>query len=259
MNNGDRKAGHCLQDEDGDIWSIDHGLTFHPLFKLRTVMVEFWGKPVPDELADDLQSLHATLQSPTENLPYILGELIDTGEMRALLKRLEIVLEQGALPILDPYRNVPWPVGCNRGLTSDINIKDGDMCGRYGLFAELGALAEQFDFDSSMMEDVYTPRWNIPPTVPVLTVQSVGANTEGVYRPNTAGMLRWGMTGARNPKGKGRRASAVQRGARRRCMSCLRSGGRSGSGAVLIPANGFYEWHAGAPGNRPACLVSPRG
>ena len=109
VNNGDRKAGHCLQDEDGDIWSIDHGLTFHPLFKLRTVMVEFWGKQVPDELAADLQSLHATLQSPTENLPYILGDLIDTDEMRALLKRLEIVLEQGALPILDPYRNVPWP------------------------------------------------------------------------------------------------------------------------------------------------------
>ncbi|MCY3543812.1 MAG: hypothetical protein OXH22_07210, partial [Chloroflexi bacterium] len=109
VNNGDRKAGHCLQDEDGDIWSIDHGLTFHPLFKLRTVMVEFWGKPVPDNLADDLQELHATLQSPTENLPYILGDLIDTGEMRALIKRLEIVLEQGALPMLDPYRNVPWP------------------------------------------------------------------------------------------------------------------------------------------------------
>ena len=77
------------------------------------------------------------------------------------------------------------------------------MCGRYGLFAELDPLAEQFDFDSSMMEDVYTPRWNIPPTAPVLTVQSAGANTEGICRPNTASLLRWGMTGARNPKSKG--------------------------------------------------------
>lgn len=109
VNNGDRKAGHCLQDDAGAIWSIDHGLTFHPLFKLRTVMVEFWGKPIPEALAADLESLLATLQSPTENLPYILGELIDTDEMRALHKRLEIAIDRRELPLLDPYRNVPWP------------------------------------------------------------------------------------------------------------------------------------------------------
>ncbi|MEE8303163.1 MAG: SCO1664 family protein, partial [Candidatus Tectomicrobia bacterium] len=28
-NNTDRKAGHCLRGEDGHIWGIDHGLTFH--------------------------------------------------------------------------------------------------------------------------------------------------------------------------------------------------------------------------------------
>ena len=72
-------------------------------------MVEFWGKPIPDGLTDDLEKLLATLQSPTESLPYILGELIDTGEMRALMQRLEIVIDQGKLPVLDPYRNVPWP------------------------------------------------------------------------------------------------------------------------------------------------------
>ncbi len=36
------------------------------------------------------------------------------------------------------------------------------MCGRFGLFAELDALAEQFNFDPSIMRDVYSPRWNIP-------------------------------------------------------------------------------------------------
>ncbi len=109
VNNGDRKAGHCLRDDAGDIWSIDHGLTFHPQFKLRTVMVEFWGKPIPEGLTGDLEDLLAALQSPTENLPYILGELIDTREMHALMQRLEIILKQGNLPVLDPYRNVPWP------------------------------------------------------------------------------------------------------------------------------------------------------
>ena len=28
-NNADRKSGHCLLDDDGRIWGIDHGLCFH--------------------------------------------------------------------------------------------------------------------------------------------------------------------------------------------------------------------------------------
>ena len=45
------------------------------------------------------------------------------------------------------------------------------MCGSFGLFAELDAHAEQFKFDPSIVQDIYSPRWNISPTVPVLTVQ----------------------------------------------------------------------------------------
>lgn len=108
-NNGDRKAGHCLQDDAGTIWSIDHGLTFHPAFKLRTVMVEFWGKPIPDALVGDLQDLLAALESPSHNLRHMLADLIAPQELDALTRRLEIVLQQRRLPMLDPYRNVPWP------------------------------------------------------------------------------------------------------------------------------------------------------
>src|SRR5207253_341762 len=49
-NNADRKSGHCLLTEDGHIWGIDHGLCFHEDPKLRTVIWEFAGEPVPDEL-----------------------------------------------------------------------------------------------------------------------------------------------------------------------------------------------------------------
>ncbi len=123
------------------------------------------------------------------------------------------------------------------------------MCGRYGLFAELDTLAEQFDFDSAMMENVYTPRWNIPPTTPVLTVQSAGANTEGIYRPNTASLLRWGMTGARNPKSKGSGRPLFN--ARAETVHELPSFRRSfRERRCLIPANGFYEWRKDASGNR---------
>src|SRR5690349_9958588 len=37
-NNADRKGGHCLLDERGTIWGIDHGLCFHPQYKLRSVI-----------------------------------------------------------------------------------------------------------------------------------------------------------------------------------------------------------------------------
>lgn len=109
VNNGDRKAGHCLQDDQGALWSIDHGLTFHPAFKLRTVMVEFWGKPIPDALAADLERLLATLESPADDLPRLLADLITPQEMQSLTQRLEFAIQRRALPMLDPYRNVPWP------------------------------------------------------------------------------------------------------------------------------------------------------
>ena len=109
VNNGDRKAGHCLQDDRGVLWSIDHGLTFHPAFKLRTVMIEFWGKPIPDALAADLERLLTALQSPAHDLPCLLADLITPQEMQSLTRRLEFALDRRALPMLDPYRNVPWP------------------------------------------------------------------------------------------------------------------------------------------------------
>ena len=53
-NNADRKGGHCILGSDGKVWSIDHGLTFHNIFKLRTVMLEFWGAEVPGPMVHDL-------------------------------------------------------------------------------------------------------------------------------------------------------------------------------------------------------------
>ena len=46
-NNTDRKSGHCLLGRDGRIYAIDNGLSFHHEFKLRTVIWEFGGEPVP--------------------------------------------------------------------------------------------------------------------------------------------------------------------------------------------------------------------
>ena len=120
------------------------------------------------------------------------------------------------------------------------------MCGRFGLFAELDALAEQFNFDLSIMQDIYSPRWNIPPTVPVMTVQP--SSSEDLSAKNTARLLRWGMTGARNPRAKSSRPLFNARGETVHRLSSFRQPFRERR--CLIPASGFYEWRKDDSGGR---------
>ncbi len=108
VNNADRKAGHCLLDPHGRVWSIDHGLTFHPVFKLRTVMLEFWNKEIPQPCVAELEALLRRLES-SNGVTGRLAEMITVQEIKALKKRLEAVIKSPMLPALDPYRNVPWP------------------------------------------------------------------------------------------------------------------------------------------------------
>lgn len=49
-NNADRKGGHVLLDAGSSIWAIDNGLCFHEEHKLRTVVWDFAGDPVPYDL-----------------------------------------------------------------------------------------------------------------------------------------------------------------------------------------------------------------
>jgi uncharacterized repeat protein (TIGR03843 family) len=108
VNNADRKAGHCILGEDKRIWSIDHGLTFHISFKLRTVMTEFWGETIPDPLLKDMETLLTRLDSPDEQTQ-LLTRHIESREIQALSRRILAMLEDPVLPLLDPYQNVPWP------------------------------------------------------------------------------------------------------------------------------------------------------
>ncbi len=108
-NNADRKAGHCLLGDDGTIWSVDHGLTFHSSFKMRTVMLEFWGKPIPTTLIDDLASLADRIEARDGDTAK-LWELFTEREMSALLERIEHLKKTPVVPKLDPRWNVPWPL-----------------------------------------------------------------------------------------------------------------------------------------------------
>jgi uncharacterized repeat protein (TIGR03843 family) len=103
-NNTDRKSGHCLHGEDGGIWAIDNGLCFHPDPKLRTVIWEFAGEPVPDHL---LAGVEAMLSA----LPGGLAPLLDEEELGAVRSRAEALLARPVFPYPDPNgRCYPWPL-----------------------------------------------------------------------------------------------------------------------------------------------------
>jgi uncharacterized repeat protein (TIGR03843 family) len=103
-NNTDRKSGHCLLGLDGRIWGIDHGLMFHQEFKLRTVIWEFGGEPVPEDLLADLEALVA------EPLPDPLAALLDPFERDALQARARALVGAGHFPIDETGRRYPWPL-----------------------------------------------------------------------------------------------------------------------------------------------------
>ncbi|NQW18972.1 MAG: SCO1664 family protein [Chloroflexi bacterium] len=108
-NNADRKGGAVLQDDAGKIWAIDHGLTFNPYARLRTVMWEFCGEEFSPALIEDLKSFRALIE-PGRSMAAALGELIDDDEVAYLAARIDNVIEDPVFPVLDPDLNVPWPV-----------------------------------------------------------------------------------------------------------------------------------------------------
>ena len=107
-NNADRKAGHCLKGRDGRIWGIDHGLTFNTAPKLRTVIWDFAGEPIPVPL---LRQLAEWSQDATRSdaLRGQLDELLSRQEVNTFFRRVDAILEQGSYPSMASRRSIPWP------------------------------------------------------------------------------------------------------------------------------------------------------
>jgi uncharacterized repeat protein (TIGR03843 family) len=103
-NNTDRKSGHVLVDGDGHLWAIDNGLSFHHEFKLRTVIWDFGGEPVPDDVLGDLARL------VEGGLPDGLAAVLDPFERDATLTRARALLDDGNFPVDTTGRRYPWPL-----------------------------------------------------------------------------------------------------------------------------------------------------
>jgi uncharacterized repeat protein (TIGR03843 family) len=113
INNADRKGSHILRDEAAHLWLIDHGVCFHIEDKLRTVIWDFVGEPIPENLCADLTSISLQLK-PVNGSPSELGvrlmRWLSRGEVRALGARAERLVASGRFPAPDPYRRAfPWP------------------------------------------------------------------------------------------------------------------------------------------------------
>jgi len=109
-NNADRKGGHLLLDTEGQVWAIDHGLTFHTDYKLRTVIWDYAGEAIPDCDLADLAALRAQLVEEPSLVEAMRG-LLAEDEVQALVERLDHLLDEGCYPLpADDWRNVPYPL-----------------------------------------------------------------------------------------------------------------------------------------------------
>jgi uncharacterized repeat protein (TIGR03843 family) len=105
VNNADRKGGHILLEGDGKIWLIDHGICFHAEPKLRTVIWDFVGEPIPEPLIEDVKKLD--LQG---ELGKQLSKYLSNEEITAMQMRVEQVLANPYFPAPpEAERSMPWP------------------------------------------------------------------------------------------------------------------------------------------------------
>ncbi len=107
VNNTDRKAGHLIPVPGGHVYGVDHGVTFSPVPKLRTVLWGWRGQPFNPEEA-------AVLRSVRHGLDGALGDelrrLLDPIEVAATCRRIDRLLAAGIFPQPDPRRPaLPWP------------------------------------------------------------------------------------------------------------------------------------------------------
>ncbi len=107
INNADRKGGHLLPRADGRVQGVDHGICFSTEDKLRTLLWQWRGTPLPPEAV-------ATLAALREELRCALGEalhaLLTVREVRATATRVDRLLADGCFP--EPSADwpaIPWP------------------------------------------------------------------------------------------------------------------------------------------------------
>ena len=86
------------------IFAIDNALSFHSDFKLRTVLWDFSGEPLPQCVMSDLKGF---LSRPVSDE---LAEVLTDAELDAAIERAELLLESAVFPTDPSGQRWPWPV-----------------------------------------------------------------------------------------------------------------------------------------------------
>lgn len=102
-NNTDRKGGHVLVDSDDNVWGIDHGVCFSDEFKLRTVIWDFGGEEIPEDILAPISAL-------VENIPVSVAALLTDDEIEAMRERAQWLLDFGVFPSPESRYQYPWPL-----------------------------------------------------------------------------------------------------------------------------------------------------
>lgn len=107
VNNADRKGGHLLPRPDGRVQGVDHGVCFSTEDKLRTLLWQWRGQPLPDDVLETLRSIRTELDGP---LGAGLAEHLTRREVRATATRVDRLLAAGCYPHPSPeWPAIPWP------------------------------------------------------------------------------------------------------------------------------------------------------
>jgi uncharacterized repeat protein (TIGR03843 family) len=108
VNNADRKGDHILALPDGHRHGVDHGLTFHRDYKLRTVL---WGWMGDALTADELEGVDRIGEGLQGALGDELVDLLSAPEIAALAARCSAVRSAGRFPApAGGMPAVPWPL-----------------------------------------------------------------------------------------------------------------------------------------------------
>ena len=104
INNADRKGSHLIIEEGSrKLWLIDHGICFHEQNKLRTVIWDFAGQPIPAELLEALKRV--------PGLRGLLEPYLGREEIEALERRAKALLRRPVFPHQpSDRRSMPWPL-----------------------------------------------------------------------------------------------------------------------------------------------------
>lgn len=105
-NNADRKGSHVIiEEETNKMWLIDHGLCFHEDDKLRTVIWDYAGELISDDLLEVLAQLPSDQKLQTD-----LQAHLSPREISALIMRAKVLVSSGVFPLPPEHRRAfPYP------------------------------------------------------------------------------------------------------------------------------------------------------